>query len=219
MNNIKIWTGEKPENGQALILPNGYGYLGYIDGVKNELIKHSSKVYLPILSGQNGNKGTLTIKQAVSDLKEQLRSIVGQVVVICHCSSLIVLNEIKSKSFWAKVSEINLYSFLADPQRHYERFMFKARKYGVKMEQDISALHSYFDCSVYENIPKQIRIIHPKTKMNRLRATSSELKEMSKLKNVVSLEQPDIGYEIDNNIQTEETKFIVRNFFRKSLIQ
>ena len=51
--------------------------------------------------------------------------------------------------------------------------------------------------------------------MNRVRANKVELDKLSKNTNVVSIVEPEIGYEIAPEIQQEESSFITNNYFSK----
>ena len=129
------WTGKAKEKLPTMILPNGYGYLDYVEGLKNSLLEHSSFVTLPILSGQNGHAGFLNVKKGSKDIENVFRSITQRTNLICHCSSLMFINEINSEEFWGKIDKVILYSYLSNPIKHFERYKVKSQKYGVNMNQ------------------------------------------------------------------------------------
>lgn len=219
MKNLKEslyhWEGKVKDKLASLILPNGYGYLKYIDGIQKELINISKDVYLSILSGQNGHNGILNIEQGSKDVENSVKMIKQKVNLICHCSSFMFINEIQSNTFWDKIDKVVLYSYLSNPISHFKRFKKKSLLYGVKMNQNELKLKKYSNPQVYANIPAPIYVIHPKTAMNRVRANSTELKKLAKNSNIISITEPELGYEISPETQEFETNYIVSNYFSK----
>ncbi len=214
---LYVWTGKAKEKLPTMILPNGYGYLDYVEGLKNSLLEYSSFVTLPILSGQNGHSGCLNIEKGSEDLENIFHSITQRTNLICHCSSLMFINEINTDNFWEKIDKIILYSYLSNPIKHFERYKIKSQKYGVNINQIEEALLKYSDSRVYNRIPRPIYVIHPKTAMNRIRANKTELDKLSQNSNIVSIVEPEIGYEIAPEIQESKTSFITKKYFSKIL--
>jgi len=202
----------------TLILPNGYGPLHYVHTLIDEVSALKGKAIVPILPGQGGTSGELSISSAkeyfINDIIPIISKEKNVVSVICHCSALLYLSEVKSKLFWDKIDRVVVYSFLAHPEEHNERFIDKSLSFGVNIAlEKRDKLKSYSDFKVYEEIPVPLHVVHPKTLMNRLRASDSDLKKLKKLKNVACIIQPENGYEIEDSPQIKEVKNIVENVF------
>ncbi len=215
-NNILRYKGGVNANYKTLfILPNGYGILKYIESLAEKLAPQTKEVIIPILSGQNGGDSKLGIETAVKEFKNIFTHVVGsdtRVNMICHCSALLYLSEIKDERIWKHIDKIILYSFLAHPDKHYDRFIKKSKRYGVAINEREMNLEKYSDMTIYEKIPCDIHVIHPKTDMNRLRASKKDLAKLSQLNNIITVVEPETGYEIEDDPQDDQVAYIINKY-------
>lgn len=208
----------------SIVLPNGYGFLKYVEGLVKFLQKDFQKVYVPLVRGQVEDGKFYNISDATYDLQAVFKHIFNdnadvQYSIFAHCSSMLYLLELADSNpkIFKKFNRIILYSFLAQPIKHFNRFTEKANKLGITVNQDKEYLLRYNDISLYENIPCKLHVVHPKTKLNSLRANKNELATLLKLNNVVTIDTPSKGYEIEDSFQTADIRYIYENYF-KSII-
>jgi len=203
-----------------ILLPNGYGRLKYIDTLEKVLIKNGYLVTVPILSGQAHRKldSVLDLNSGTIDLQHEISrvSINKKIPVIAHCSSLILLSRLDEKSL-NSISSIILYSYLANPHLHYNRFQEKCRKFGVNINVSENDLRPYSDFRSYSNTSIPIILIHPFTPLNNLRASKSDLDQFSTLPSVKAIYTPEIGYEIEDDYQEKKVDYIFQSFIKDQI--
>jgi len=202
---------------QILVLPNGYGALEYSKTLGSVLSKKWSNILIPNLRGQGASDGELSIKGGAEDiiyLCNKIRSNSDRkITIIVHCSAIFyLLSLVQEKKFWDGVEKIILYGYLARPTDHTERFIKKAKKYGVKGQfsrDEIAEFHSH----IYSDIPVPFFVVHPLSVTNLARANKSQLDELMKNGNPELILTPEKGYEILDIAQDSAVSSIVTDCF------
>jgi len=209
---------------KVLIFPNGYGSLEYIKSleVKIESLKlNVSTICIDSVNEVKHNYNHKTIREYLPNLlkNEITNSQSKNINIIAHCSSLTYFTELLETDFneWDRIEKIILYSYLANPIKHYNRFIKKAQKKNITITERKNFLNKYSNPKIYENIPVPIEVIHSHTLMNKFRASDDELNKFLKNKNVISIEKPLHGYEILDLPQDEEIEYIFNNFIENKL--
>lgn len=197
-----------------LIVPNGYGCLAYAKALAEDFSRVRGDAFIPILAGQGGNQGVLSISEAASDLASliaQAKEKTGgkSLTLLPHCSSMLyILHWPEGSTVWSAVSKVLLYSYLSRPEAHLERFRNNARRYKVRLANDLGCMQ--VDLESYAALPRPFGVVHPKTTMNRLRASEQDLEALRKKANPIVCLTPRDGYEILDRPQEQRVNQTVR---------
>lgn len=211
------------KNKELLIFPNGYGKMQYINQIQeilDDLSINNRTVCIDDIVEVRNDYNSKTIKKFLPQLlSNQLNKYNEKVTILAHCSSLTYFVELIETNFnkWDKINKIILYSFLADPLLHYDRFRKKAMKLGINITENRSYLEKFSNIKIYEKIPVPIEVIHSDTLMNRFRANNNDLLCLEKNKNVKQILKPKKGYEIINEDQKELITYILKEYLLENI--
>lgn len=186
----------------TFIIPNGYGVLAYAHELGNVLSALNRRVCAVNVAGQGRSEGSLSIAAGSRDLVWYLDQVdEHSVSLLVHCSAMLALLQIPpTDGFWRRIDRVVLYAYLANPILHLERFHQKARRFGVHVDshpEDLSA----FGPPKYATIPVPFAVIHPRDRLNQLRATDEDVEALLCAAHPFRFVRPDTGYDIDDEPQ------------------
>lgn len=211
---LLTYRGAGTRPGPLLVLPNGYGLLGYVRSLCRVLSRTWSHVYAPNLRGQGPSDGELSVPGGAADIVTLLSELPhsaggAKYTLLVHCTSILHLLEIPpTDPAWSCVSRVVLYSYLAKPHEHLVRFRRKARRYGVRLADDLGDLRKVCP-KQYAKLPVPLGIVHPVTPTSIRRASLQELEELRQTVHPFAVSTPKIGYRIANQAQTKSVETVV----------
>jgi hypothetical protein len=213
---LLVFPGDKPESKPILVVPNGYGILGYTKTVCRELQPHASTVVAINVRGQGQSDGELEPIGAGQDVAAALcwlgrRSGDRKAVVYAHCTAMFYLLGLPAQHpVWQDVSQIILYAYLARPAEHYARFCRKARHYHVRLATDIGDLSRYVP-EAYAGIPVPFSLVHPLRPANLRRASLDDVDQLRRAAHPRTVETPKEGYSISEREQERLVPSVMRH--------
>ena len=214
-----VGTGRR--DSAIVVLPNGYGVLGYTRSVARTLAQDWSVVLAVNLRGQGDSDGVFSVPGCVEDVEAvipRLGEMYGSLRVIAHCSAFLYLLDLPSSGeSWRWIDRLILYAYLAEPTKHVDRFVERARRYGTRFASSLGDLERYTP-DRYARLPVPFSVVHPQTRRNLQRATVDQVNQLASVAKPVSVSLPQTGYEISDNPQEENVHTIVRQHFNPLLL-
>lgn len=194
----------------VFILPNGYGVLAYAHEVGATLSRLGHRVCAVNVAGQGESEGLLSLTAAQRDLTWYLNQAADEPVsLVVHCSAMLALLRVPpTEPFWRRVDRIVLYAYLAHPDLHLDRFHQKAQRFGVRINPDPECLTG-FGPDAYGALPAPLAVIHPRDRLNQIRASDVDVEELILAANPYRIARPDCAYAIDDEPQPEVVRDIV----------
>lgn len=208
----------------TLFLPNGYGLLPYATQICQSLFEGGRSVAALEFPGQGNSPGELGPRVAAESLQNAILYLTEQNIdfrytLLAQCTGVFAALELRHR--WAsgllkRPDGILLYGYLADPMLHARRFHARAKRYGVRLQENVGARYT---STSYAELHVPISVIHPRIRSNEIRATEAELRDLSRLGNVVALTRPDWGYDISARQQGAKIERFVKAVLEPTLAE
>ncbi|MBX3386004.1 MAG: hypothetical protein KF768_05485 [Phycisphaeraceae bacterium] len=194
----------------VFVIPNGYGVLAYAHDVGASLSRLGHRVCAVNVAGQGESEGLLSIAAAQRDLIWYLNQVAEErVSLVVHCSAMLALLRVPAtEPFWRRVDRIVLYAYLAHPDLHLDRFHQKAQRFGVRINPDLECLTG-FGPDEYGALPVPLAVIHPRDRLNQIRASDADVEQLILAAHPYQLARPDGAYAIDDQPQSAVVSDIV----------
>ncbi|MBL7184773.1 MAG: hypothetical protein ISS70_00480 [Phycisphaerae bacterium] len=205
------------EGSPVAVLPNGYGMLRYAHTVCLSLATIGACPVALNFSGQGRSEGSLSLSSMTADTRAFLDRVISDtrgspITILAHCTAMLPLIELNRRGYnWSGVKQIILYGYLANPVGHFERFLRKGRRYGVRINQSREQLPS-FPPSEYAALPCELIVVHPRIPNNLYRASIEDVLDLVRIAHPRSFYLPDFGYAISDHPQKSKVDLIVTSF-------
>lgn len=213
---VFYWT-DCHEGPPVVVLPNGYGMLRYAHTVCLSLANIGACPVSLNFSGQGQSEGSLSLNSMTSDTHAFLDRVTSDtqgrhITILAHCTAMLPLIELNRRGYnWSGVKQIILYGYLANPVAHFERFLRKGRRYGVRINQSREQLPS-FPPAEYAALPCELIVVHPRIPNNLYRASIEDVLDLVRIAHPRSFYLPDFGYAISDHPQKSKVDLIVTSF-------
>ena len=199
--------------GRVIILGNAFGVMPYQPLLGCELAEKGYEAWWFAYRGQDGTPGVFTGLSGADDLR-QVFSCAREYQekqsfsVISHCASGLILAEYFRRYEAQNVTNVIFYGFLYKPSRRRKTSIQGFRKYNTKTAFNDSAWH-YDPLPGLQKAGVPMLFCHAEDKINRLRASRTEIEVLAEQCGTATIEWFKEGYDqATDNISIFVDKYI-----------